>query len=247
MKPNPLLIWARSSINRVGTAVVRVCDLWSGRGAQVNVLWTRCQLTALQVPLLWWLLPDGESFGQTSCLLLVHISTWRATLTMSNHSARGWASSIAFISISVILFMGFHCLCAPVWQGCLDSKGFRQQMKTVPCLIWKLFWEVSNTKYWLDSVNHSHYSCLFSTVSPRFNHPLYWGRQLQDEPFPSTVASGPSVSYYFCRKLSHQWNNQRVQNYTNSTLWQRNAGGQKEKCWYRGYHMQRNQKTQHSW
>lgn len=34
IKQNPLFIWARSSINRAGTPLVRVCDLWPGQGAQ---------------------------------------------------------------------------------------------------------------------------------------------------------------------------------------------------------------------
>lgn len=88
--------------------------------------------------------------------------------------------------------------------SCTACGCARQQRKTVPCLFnLKAFSQVSNTKYWLDSVNHSYYSCLFSTASPRDSHPLHQDRQqLQDEPFPSAVASAPSVSYCFLQKAT---------------------------------------------
>lgn len=199
MKPNPLFTWARSSINRVGTAVVRVCDLWSGWGAQAKVLWMWCQLMASQVPLLWWLLPAGESFGQTSCLLPQHLKG--NTHHVQPQCPRPGQQYCFYFYFSYTFYGISLSVCSCMAGMCWTAKASDSKWKLCRvCLIWKLFWEVSNTKYWLDSVNHSHYSCLFSTVSPRFNHSLHWGRQLQGEPFPSTVASGCSVSYYFLQK-----------------------------------------------
>lgn len=80
IKQNPLFIWARSSINRVGTALVRVCDLWPGRGTQAKALWMRCQLMASQGPLLRRLLPDGESFGQKAAC------SWFTSVSEGQHS-----------------------------------------------------------------------------------------------------------------------------------------------------------------
>lgn len=109
----------------------------------------RCQLTGCRSHYCDSCFPMERALGkQRSCLLPVHSSTSRAIPTKSSPSARGQGSSIAFIAISVTLFMGFHSPCAPIWQGCkrLNSKGFRQQMKTVPCLF--------NLKAFLGSVQH---------------------------------------------------------------------------------------------
>lgn len=172
IKLNPLFTWARSSINRAGTAWWG-CVIF-GQGEAHRLRCSGCGVTS-RLPRGHYChgcCPMERALGtQAACSLFTPV------LGGNTHqpSAPGQASCSALISILVTLFMGFHCPCAPVWHvDVLDSKCFRQQRKTVPCLFkLKAFPEVSNSKYWLDSVNHSHYSCLFSTASPRDSHPLH--------------------------------------------------------------------------
>lgn len=162
---------------------MRCKGVWSLIGARRNrrtALWTSLEGCGWQ----GWLFGGGRWLSANNLpALYSHRHLEVNSYLVQLQGAESTASRTLYFHLSCTFRWSRYLVRSPPGRDVLYSKDCRQQIKTVlssmaVCLIWKLFWEMSNTKYWLDLANHSHYSCLFSTPSPRDNHPLHRGRQM---------------------------------------------------------------------